>query len=155
MKQQHIGYSAIAGITLGIVLNAWITAGSAPVVYIAEAKEVLLVEQTVQIRTSIDWTPARIKQEVYEQAKKYNVSGDRMWATIGCENPDLIPELQSLIVAGGVREDSWGLVQIHLPSWPSVAKKQAQDPSFAIEWMAKRWSEGLQGRWSCYRKIYE
>lgn len=75
-----------------------------------------------------------------------------MWAITTCENPSLDPTQQSLIInKRGVREDSWGNSQIHLPDHPEVTKKQAQDPFFAANFMAKSISEGHIGWWSCAR----
>ena len=108
----------------------------------------------VEYITVIDWDEDRIRREVEEQANKYGVSVVEMWDTIKCENPDLIPELQSLIVQDGVREDSWGLAQIHLPSHPDVTKQEAQDPKFAINFMAKNFASGDKWMWTCWRNLY-
>lgn len=53
-------------------------------------------------------------------------------------------------VVVGQQEQSFGLVQIHLPSHPSITKEQAINPEWAIDWMADRWVEGKQSWWSCY-----
>ena len=55
----------------------------------------------------------------------------------------------------GKREDSWGLVQIHLPSHPEISKEQALQPRFAVEFMAKQFSKGKASQWSYYRKVYQ
>lgn len=54
----------------------------------------------------------------------------------------------------GVREDSWGAWQIHLPSHPNITKEQAQDPYWSTAWAAKQWSEGRASMWSCYHILY-
>jgi hypothetical protein len=53
----------------------------------------------------------------------------------------------------GDREQSFGLVQIHLPAHPQVSKEQALDPEFAINFLAKSLQNGKGGMWSCYKHI--
>jgi len=53
-------------------------------------------------------------------------------------------------VLAGDQELSFGIVQIHLPSHPTITKEQAKNPQWAINWMADRWVEGKQSWWSCY-----
>ena len=50
----------------------------------------------------------------------------------------------------GDREQSFGLVQIHLPAHPTVTKEQAKNPYFAVEWLAQGIAEGKASMWSCY-----
>lgn len=49
----------------------------------------------------------------------------------------------------GDREQSFGLVQIHLPAHPDISKKQAVNPQFAIQFLAKNIKDGHIGMWSC------
>lgn len=49
---------------------------------------------------------------------------------------------------------SFGLVQIHLPSNPSVSKEQALDPTFALNFITDKFIQGHQKMWSCYRILY-
>lgn len=73
-----------------------------------------------------------------------------MIETINCENRDWDVKLQSRIIQkNGLREDSWGLVQIYLPSHPTITKEQAQDPDFALDFMARHL--GRDVKWSCYK----
>ncbi|PIX11561.1 MAG: hypothetical protein COZ74_13765 [Flavobacteriaceae bacterium CG_4_8_14_3_um_filter_31_8] len=53
----------------------------------------------------------------------------------------------------GMREESWGLVQIHLPAHPKISKEQAIDPDFAIDFLAKNLSRGKAKMWSCYKLL--
>lgn len=53
----------------------------------------------------------------------------------------------------GDREQSYGLVQIHLPAHPHITKEQATDPEFAIEFLAKNIKDGRQGMWTCARHV--
>jgi hypothetical protein len=53
----------------------------------------------------------------------------------------------------GDREQSFGLVQIHLPAHPSISKAQALDPEFAIDFLAKNLHGGRGAMWTCYRHL--
>jgi hypothetical protein len=53
----------------------------------------------------------------------------------------------------GDREQSFGLVQIHLPAHPSISKEQATDPEFAAEFLVKNLSQGKGSMWTCYNKV--
>ena len=59
--------------------------------------------------------------------------------TIYCESG--FRNIQSFIKKDGVREESYGIAQIHLPSHPSVSKSQALNPEFAIEFMSNNWNK--------------
>lgn len=48
------------------------------------------------------------------------------------------------------REDSWGVVQIHLPSHPEITKEQALNPFWSLNWMADQWLKGNKWKWSCW-----
>lgn len=135
---------------------------STPTVEVVGVIEELPVEpKLVLIGTKIDWTTERIKEEVWLRAEKYNTYPEKMWQTILCENPQLKPELQSLIVKDGVREDSWGLAQFHLPSknvtadGKVITKEMAQNPEIALDAMAYHFSIGNAKLWTCYRDIYQ
>lgn len=100
-------------------------------------------------------------------AEEYNVSYWLMDAIMTCENTERNASLQSRIkytqgivdrnpqwgVVAGEYERSFGLVQIHLPSNPSVTYEQAIDPDFSIRFLADHLSRGLASRWSCYKKV--
>lgn len=99
-----------------------------------------------------------ISREVIEgkidwYAEKHGVSAAALRAVIYCENKSLNPLAQSgYISATGPngREDSWGLVQIHLPSHPNITKAQAQDVDFSLNFIAQAFAEGKQSLWSCW-----
>jgi len=52
----------------------------------------------------------------------------------------------------GDREQSYGLVQIHLPAH-GVAKEDALDPEFAIDWMAKNIATRGTSMWTCSKMV--
>ena len=85
-------------------------------------------------------------------SERYGVSYELMLKIMSCENKDLDPDLQSYVpdpTGPNGMEDSWGLVQIHLPSNKGVTKEQATDPEFALNFLAKGLSEGQCRKWSC------
>jgi hypothetical protein len=93
--------------------------------------------QAVETITEVDFKEARIASlinKVYKTAKVHGVSGYQMERTIECESR--FNNVQSSAYKNGVREDSWGLAQIHLPSHPDVTREEALNEDFAIEWMA-------------------
>lgn len=98
------------------------------------------------------YSEQQIKVIVDEYSIKYGVDSTRVLETIRCESR--FKNVQSGIVSQGIREDSWGIVQIHLPSHPTISKQQALQPEFALEWMVKQFSNGKAKQWSCYRTLY-
>jgi len=97
---------------------------------------------------------------VREVAKEYGVSYTLMSQIISCESQG-DPTIQSHhrytasnVPKGykvGDREESYGLVQIHVPVHP-VTKEQAKDPRFAVDFLAKNIAAGRASMWSCYSK---
>lgn len=107
---------------------------SQPIIYTAPPSEVVIIERTLEDKVGF-------------YANKYNVSSEVMLKVIDCESRGV----ETAVGDGG---DSHGLVQIHLPSWPEITQEQAINPGFALDFMAKRFSEGRYSLWSCYRKLY-
>jgi len=52
----------------------------------------------------------------------------------------------------GDREQSFGLVQIHVPVHP-VTKEQAVQPTFAVDFLAKNVAAGKASMWTCYTNL--
>ncbi len=94
-----------------------------------------------------------IKSLIRERSDFYKVSYEEMYSTIRCESH--FRNIQSGIYKNGIREDSWGIVQIHLPSHPNITKDQALDISFAVDFMAQEFSKGNQWKWSCYNLLFK
>lgn len=110
-----------------------------------------LIAEDVVPKELIVYTKDELIQKVYHYAKIHNNNADKIIKTINCENREWDVKLQSRIInSKGEREDSWGLSQIHLPSHPTITKEQAQDPDFAINFMAQHL--GRDVTWSCYKK---
>ena len=83
-----------------------------------------------------------------------------MNAIVGCETGYTYdPSIQSKHVytatnaprgyKAGDREQSYGLAQIHVPVHP-VTIKEATDPEFAIDFLARKVSQGQAYIWTCY-----
>lgn len=145
MRRNLIGFVLIAGIVLGVAIDSYNLSHpetfESHFVYEAKAEE----PEVVQLTTKIDWTPERIDTEIEEQAAKYGKSADYMRAIIKCESHGSTT-IQSHHVKNGVREKSYGLSQIHLPSHPTVTREEAIDPEFAINFLAKNLGKV---KWSC------
>ena len=95
-----------------------------------------------------EWDELKIKQMVKDFSEWYEI--DYLVPLINCESE--FQNIQSNIVTNGVREESYGIAQINLPSH-DVTKEQALDPYFSIRWTVKKIKKGEQGIWSCYHKI--
>lgn len=148
MKRPIIGLAILGGIFGGIGINSYTIEHpeTFETVFVyaqePEVKEIL-------IEPVITWTPERIEREIETQAEKYGRNAERMKKIIACESNGSTT-IQSYHTIKGQREDSWGLVQIHLPSHPNVTKEQALDPQFAIEFLAKNLGKV---EWSCEKMI--
>lgn len=64
--------------------------------------------------------------------------------------PIAIVEAESSYKVNAVGDggNSYGLVQIHLPSHPTITKEQALDPYFAIDFLVLNLSKGKCKMWS-------
>jgi hypothetical protein len=93
---------------------------------------------------------------IHHFAGLYAVSESQMLATIKCESINFKGGQSGYPDPTGPngREDSWGLVQIHLPDHPTITREQALNDAWAIEWMAKEFSLGHQTQWTCWRALY-
>lgn len=99
----------------------------APTIPVAEAKTYELGDE--------------IPEEVIDNLIARHATGLKayqMKRTLWCESR--FYNIQSNIVRRGVREESYGIAQIHLPSHPSISKEQALDPEFAISFMSEYWN---------------
>jgi len=101
----------------------------------------------------VEEKPLDVYKLVDHYASQYGVSAEIMHSVIECES-NYQTGVQSYHVKNGVREESYGIVQIHLPSHPHITKEQALDPEFSIEFMAKHMAEGGAWMWSCYNMLY-
>lgn len=96
------------------------------------------------------------------KAQEYGVSAQTMLSVISCESKYMVDVqsnhryTESNVPKGykvGDREQSFGLVQIHLPAHPNISKEQALDPEFSVEFLAKNLKQNRGNMWTCYREI--
>lgn len=120
---------------------------------IVELQEVHIVE-TVNAEETIEWTPERLEQLARNTAEAYDIDVEVFIETMRCESINFKdPAIQSGHYLHGKREQSFGVVQIHLPSHPDVSYEQAIDPVWALEWAANEFSKGNEHMWSCWRHL--
>lgn len=83
-------------------------------------------------------TTDEVIKYIYREAEGAGIDGDAIAHTIYCES--MFYNIQSGIVNNGVREPSYGLAQIHLPSHPNITAEQALNPYFAVDYLIKNWN---------------
>ena len=127
---------------LAFLISFWMTATDPSV----------LTVQTVYA-AEIQWTVEDVKSLALEQVKLYNLPRNRFMYTLECEN-GFRATGQSKYVKDGVQEESYGAVQINLPSHPGITQEMAENPYFAVPWMAEQWGMGNASMWSCYTNKY-
>ena len=103
-------------------------------VYTTKAQE-QVISSTIPITTLIS-----------HYSELYGVSSITVSSVIKCEsgfNQNAV----------GDNGNSFGLVQIHLPSNPTITREQALDPDFAISFLAKQLASKKGKLWTCYRLL--
>lgn len=91
--------------------------------------------------------PKTIPELIHQYSVEYDVSESVVQRVIKCEsngNPNAVGD-------GGY---SYGLVQIHLPSHPTVSKEQALSPEFAIKFLTANLALGNGRMWTCWRMMH-
>lgn len=96
----------------------------------------------------VEFSTTTAESIVRAYAARYGVSGDEMWGTILCEDKPLNPSIR------GDEGLARGLVQIRSDYHPEVTDKQADDPFFAIDFMARYFKAGKQSQWTCWRSQF-
>lgn len=115
------------------------------------------VEDYPKLQPSSVYSIEQVKLLTDYYGEKYSVDSNVMLNVIKCETH--FRNKQSDIYKNGIREESYGIAQFHLPSKNKIddkviTKEMALDPNIAVEAMAQIMSKGHYGKWSCYRKIY-
>jgi soluble lytic murein transglycosylase-like protein len=104
----------------------------------------------VSVNAQIVEAPVAPKETVQDiihfNAKKYNVSESLLTKVIACES-------SFVTNARGDGGHSRGLVQIHNLYHPTVTDAQADDPTFAIDFLASYVAQGKGHLWTCHRMI--
>lgn len=108
-------------------------------------------EATEAIRTE---APPEIAHLIHQYAETYQVDPYQMEAVINCESGFNSTIQSQHIREDGTQEQSYGLVQIHLPAHPDVSYEQAINPEFAIEFMAREFANDNEEIWTCYNQLY-
>ncbi len=93
------------------------------------------------------WKPDTLVALATKVSQEHGLNTDQFTHVIGCES-SWVPD------AKGDDGNSRGLVQISSIYHPEVTDAEADNPTFALEWMAKQWDAGHEREWSCYRKLY-
>ena len=109
---------------------------------VAEAKELTLMEEA-QLNTRI-FTKEELIDITYGIADEHSVSRETMQKVVECES-------NYVVDAVGDHGYSHGLVQIHSPSHPSVTLEQANNPHYALTFLAEHLKMGKGYLWTCYR----
>jgi hypothetical protein len=102
---------------------------------------------------AVEWTQEDVRALAVEKAKEYGLHKGRFLKTLECEN-NFNAKGQSEHYYKGKREMSFGSAQIHLPSHPGITQEMAEDPEFAITFMAQKWANGEARIWSCYNDLF-
>ena len=74
-----------------------------------------------------------------------------MRSGVNCES-NSSTTVQSNYYWKGKREESFGLVQINLPSNSDVSYHQATDPDFSLDFLASHLASGQGYLWACFRE---
>lgn len=103
--------------------------------------------QVAEANEQVEWTQEMLESLADERADYYKVSRSVVRAVIACEST-----WDRYAVGDGGH--SHGLVQIFMPVWEDeVTIEQAQNPYWAIDFLAKQISLGNGDLWTCYKKI--
>lgn len=130
MKHKIFGF-VIASILL-IMPFTWTASAEAP------------TEPPAPPKTS--WTVDEVKVLVDQYADRYSVSRTTMHSVVNCES-----SYDYNIV--GDQGRSHGLAQIFGPANPDISIEEANNPDFALDFMASNISKGRGSKWTCYRNL--
>lgn len=127
---------------------------SKPIIYEAEASE-LATSTPVLVEVKIEWDRARIEEEI---RKVFPEAPNTAVAIAYCES-GLVKDIQSHHVRNGTREPSYGVFQIHAPSWHKRAvalglEDYKTDPGDNIQMARYIYDAAGQSfnDWTCYTK---
>ncbi len=109
----------------------------------AEAPQIDIDEAIAQLHKS-EYTKEEIITLIGLYAEEYNVDRYVMEQVVYHES-------SYKTKAVGDNGNSHGLAQIHLPSHQTITKEQAQDPHFALTFLAKNLKAGKGRMWTAYR----
>ncbi len=122
---------------------------------------VVIPKQVIKQQATISQGKLTPRELVRVKGEQYKVSVPLMEEIISCESSWVVNAQSKHVytkdrpregVKKGQREQSFGLVMIHLPAHPNITKEQAINPEFAIDFLAKNLSLGKGSMWTCYPK---
>jgi hypothetical protein len=110
----------------------------------------------IEVIHSREWTKSDTVELIRAKAVEYGVDVALMYDIVDCETGGDMGSttIQSRHYLNGIREKSFGVVQINLPSWVGkVTYEQAIDPVFSIDFLADKIKHGKEYLWSCYALV--
>ncbi len=107
----------------------------------------LLYGLGVAIADAPSKSPQSLESLISTYSKQYGVSADLMTYIVQAESTGSTT-IQSNYYYKGKRENSFGLAQINLDWNPDVTREQAQDPDFALNFLASNLKAGKCYLWS-------
>lgn len=101
------------------------------------------------------WTKDALETLATEDAESAGLNANHFRAVITRESGwDISIQSQYPDSTGpNGKEDSWGISQINLPANPEVSLEMAQNPSFALSFMAEAWKGGQASKWSAWGQL--
>lgn len=109
-------------------------------------KEIVKAEEIKMVYKEGDEIPVEVIREIISRYAT-GTKAYQMERTIYCESSN--KNVQSYIVKNWIREESYGIAQIHLPSH-KITKEQALDPEYSINFMSERWEDT---KWYGYLRL--
>ena len=109
---------------------------------------VVFLTQTIQI-SDVEYKnpkPQTVKDLIVFHALEKEVSIPLMEKIIQCESSGN-PKAKHI----SKKEQSYGLVQINRLAHPNISITQAEDPNFAIGYLATELKAGRGSQWTCYK----
>ncbi len=94
-----------------------------------------------------------VLNKVVLYANAYHIDFNAFYKTINCESSFIPTQQSNFLDKNGKRELSFGLAQINLPYHPTVTLAEADDPDFALNFMANAFASGQQSQWTCYNLL--
>lgn len=82
---------------------------------------------------------------IKEDAAKYGLNEDHLYKTLNCESDGFKD-----VAIRGDNGLARGLAQIRSDYHPDITDEEADNPVFAINYMAQQFASGHAAEWSCY-----
>lgn len=116
-----------------------------------EAPQAPVMHETIKVEGKKEY-----QEYARKQARMNGVSERWVMFAINVESANTWnPEIQSYVEQDYGREESYGLVQIHLPDNPSVTYDQATDPYYSIDFLIEETkNDNYEWRWKNTYKKY-